>query len=151
MTMKAETWVAIYAAIIGTSAFLLNLKAWFDSGDRWQHHRIVASRAARPSAAQLAPFGGIRADQFGELFRRAARRLVADHGEAVLERLRCDRLVDRGVEPVDDRPRHAGGRDDAAPGRRRVTGDAGFRDRRQVRKARRAPRAADRERAHGAR
>jgi len=32
MTMKAETWVAIYAAIIGTSAFLLNLKTWFDSG-----------------------------------------------------------------------------------------------------------------------
>src|SRR5262249_26768134 len=55
MTMKAETWVAIYAAIIGTSAFLLNLKAWFDSGDRWQHHRIVASRAVRPSAAQPRP------------------------------------------------------------------------------------------------
>jgi hypothetical protein len=30
--MKPETWVAIYPAIIGTSAFLLNLKAWFDSG-----------------------------------------------------------------------------------------------------------------------
>jgi hypothetical protein len=30
--MKPEAWVAIYAAIIGTSAFLLNLKAWFDSG-----------------------------------------------------------------------------------------------------------------------
>jgi hypothetical protein len=30
--MKPETLVAIYAAIIGTSAFLLNLKAWFDSG-----------------------------------------------------------------------------------------------------------------------
>ena len=30
--MKAETLVAIYAAIIGTSAFLLNLKSWLDSG-----------------------------------------------------------------------------------------------------------------------
>jgi hypothetical protein len=30
--VKPETWVAIYAAIIGTSAFLLNLKAWVDSG-----------------------------------------------------------------------------------------------------------------------
>ena len=30
--MKPEAWVAIYAAIIGTSAFLLNVKAWFDSG-----------------------------------------------------------------------------------------------------------------------
>jgi hypothetical protein len=30
--MKPEGLVAIYAAIIGTSAFLLNLKAWFDSG-----------------------------------------------------------------------------------------------------------------------
>jgi hypothetical protein len=30
--MKAETWVAIYAAIIGTSAFFLNFKQWFDSG-----------------------------------------------------------------------------------------------------------------------
>jgi len=30
--MKPEIWVSIYAAIVGTSAFLLNLKAWFDSG-----------------------------------------------------------------------------------------------------------------------
>ena len=30
--MRPESWVAIYAAIIGTSAFLLNLKSWFDSG-----------------------------------------------------------------------------------------------------------------------
>ena len=30
--MKPETWVAIYAAIIGTSAFVLNLKSWWDSG-----------------------------------------------------------------------------------------------------------------------
>jgi hypothetical protein len=30
--MKPETWVSIYAAIIGTSAFFLNLKSWWDSG-----------------------------------------------------------------------------------------------------------------------
>jgi hypothetical protein len=30
--MKAETLVSIYAAIIGTSAFFLNLKSWWDSG-----------------------------------------------------------------------------------------------------------------------
>jgi hypothetical protein len=30
--VRPDTLVAIYAAIIGTSAFLLNLKAWFESG-----------------------------------------------------------------------------------------------------------------------
>jgi hypothetical protein len=30
--MKPETWVAIYAAIVGTGALLLNFKTWFDSG-----------------------------------------------------------------------------------------------------------------------
>jgi hypothetical protein len=30
--MKPETWVAIYAAIVGTGALLLNFKSWFDSG-----------------------------------------------------------------------------------------------------------------------
>ncbi len=30
--MKPEIWVAIYAAVVGTSAFFLNLKMWFDSG-----------------------------------------------------------------------------------------------------------------------
>src|SRR5262249_16631033 len=103
---------------------------------------LVEPRARAPD--DLTPLAPIPPDQFGEFVRRAARGLVADHGEAVLERLRCDRLVDRRVELIDDRPRYAGGRDDAAPGRRRVTGNAGFRDRRQVRKARRAPRPADR-------
>jgi hypothetical protein len=32
--MRPETWVAIYAAIIGTSAFFLNLKNWWDSGPK---------------------------------------------------------------------------------------------------------------------
>ena len=39
--MKAETWVAIYAAVIGTSAFLLNLKTWFDSGVKLNLSLIV--------------------------------------------------------------------------------------------------------------
>jgi hypothetical protein len=30
--MKPETLVSVYAAIIGTSAFFLNLKSWWDSG-----------------------------------------------------------------------------------------------------------------------
>jgi hypothetical protein len=30
--MKPETWVAIYAAIVGTGALLLNFKNWIDSG-----------------------------------------------------------------------------------------------------------------------
>jgi hypothetical protein len=32
--VKSETWIAIYAAIIATSALLLNLKTWWDSGVR---------------------------------------------------------------------------------------------------------------------
>lgn len=32
--MKPETWVAIYAAIVGTGALLLNFKTWFDSGPK---------------------------------------------------------------------------------------------------------------------
>jgi hypothetical protein len=30
--MKSETWVAIYAAIVGTGALLLNFKSWLESG-----------------------------------------------------------------------------------------------------------------------
>ena len=30
--MKPETWIAIYAAIVGTGALLLNFKNWLDSG-----------------------------------------------------------------------------------------------------------------------
>jgi hypothetical protein len=32
--MKPETWIAIYGAIIGTSALLLNFKSWWDSGPK---------------------------------------------------------------------------------------------------------------------
>jgi hypothetical protein len=32
--MKAETLVAIYAAIIGTSAFLLNVRMWWEAGPK---------------------------------------------------------------------------------------------------------------------
>jgi hypothetical protein len=30
--MRPETWVAIYAAVVGTGALLLNFKGWLDSG-----------------------------------------------------------------------------------------------------------------------
>jgi hypothetical protein len=30
--MKFESWIAIYAAIVGTGALLLNFKSWLDSG-----------------------------------------------------------------------------------------------------------------------
>src|SRR5262245_39537898 len=62
-----------------------------------EHARRLVEPSARTSD-DLAPFGRIRADQLGELFRRATRRLIANHRKAILERLRCDRLVDRGVE-----------------------------------------------------
>jgi hypothetical protein len=32
--MKPETWIAIYAAIVGSGALLLNFKSWLDSGPR---------------------------------------------------------------------------------------------------------------------
>jgi hypothetical protein len=31
-TTTPQSWVAIYAAIVSTSALLLNLKSWLDSG-----------------------------------------------------------------------------------------------------------------------
>src|SRR5262249_24809719 len=82
----------------------------------WGSCEIRRAQLIEPCARApdpLAPLGGVRPDQLGELLGRAARRLVADHGEAVREGLGLDRLVDAGVELVDDRPRHAGGRDDA--------------------------------------
>src|SRR2546430_13693751 len=79
---------------------------------------LIQPRARAPH--DLAPFGGIGADHFGELFRRATRRLVADDGEAIAKGLRLDRPVDRRVELVDDRPWHARWRDYAAPRRRPV-------------------------------
>jgi hypothetical protein len=39
-TMKPEAWVAIYAAIVGTVAFILNLKIWWDSGPKLKVHLI---------------------------------------------------------------------------------------------------------------
>jgi hypothetical protein len=32
--MDANNWIAIYAAVIGTSAFALNVRAWFESKPR---------------------------------------------------------------------------------------------------------------------
>src|SRR5664279_210521 len=92
--------------------------------------RSVAAREPAPSASfelgaraldDVRPFGGIRPDRFREVLRRAAARLVADLFELLRERFRLEHLVDRGIELVDDRPRDAGRRDHAGPGRRCVT------------------------------
>jgi len=49
---KPESWVAIYAAIIGTSAFLLNLKSWFDSG-------VKLSLSLIPDGMVITPGSGV--------------------------------------------------------------------------------------------
>src|SRR6267143_5968205 len=82
------------------------------------------------------PLRRIPAYHFRELLGGAARRLVPDLAEPRLEHGRDDRLVDRGIQLVDDRPRHSRRSDHAAPGARVVTRDSRFRDRWQVRKAR---------------
>src|SRR5467141_1179457 len=92
------------------------------------------------------PFRRVPAYHFRELLGRAARRLVPDLAEPRLEHWRDDRLVDRGIQLVDDGSRHSRRSDHAAPGRRVVARDSRLGDRRQVRKTRRAPRAAHRER-----
>jgi hypothetical protein len=38
--MEPGTWVAIYAAVVATSALLLNFKTWFDSGVRLRLHLV---------------------------------------------------------------------------------------------------------------
>src|SRR6266849_7865770 len=82
------------------------------------------------------PLRRIPADHLRELLRSSARRLVADLAEPRLEHGRDDRLVDRGIQLVDDGPRHSRRSDHSAPGRRVVARDSRLRDRRQVRKAR---------------
>jgi hypothetical protein len=42
-TWKPETWIAIYAAVIGTSAFMLNLKSWLDSGPKLRINLMLDS------------------------------------------------------------------------------------------------------------
>jgi hypothetical protein len=60
--MKPETWVALYAAIIGTSAFLLNLKTWFDSGVKLKLslgvHRVSRAARGRRAGPRLFPRRG---------------------------------------------------------------------------------------------
>src|SRR6267143_5653057 len=92
------------------------------------------------------PLRRIPADHFRELLGSAARRLVPDFAEPRLKHGRDDRLVDRGIQLVDNGPRHSRGSDHAAPGARVVARDSRLGDRRQVWKARRAPRAAHGER-----
>src|SRR5580698_7297516 len=69
---------------------------WVESGDE---ESAAASLELDPGALDhFAPFGRIRSDQRGEFLGRAARGLVADRGEVVLEGRRLDRPVDRRVE-----------------------------------------------------
>src|SRR4029077_2272859 len=78
---------------------------WVESGSE---ESAAASLEFNAGALDhFGPFGRIRGDQSGEFFRRAAGGLVADRGEVVLEGRRQDRLVERRVELVDDRRRHA--------------------------------------------
>src|SRR2546426_11110557 len=81
------------------------------------------------------PLRRIPAYHFRELLGGAARRLVPDLAEPRLEHRGDDRLVDRGIQLVDDGPRHSRRSDHAAPGARVVARDSRLRDRRQVRKA----------------
>jgi hypothetical protein len=53
--MKPETWVALYAAIIGTSEFLLNPKTWFDSGVKLKLGLVDAAVLVLLVAAAPAP------------------------------------------------------------------------------------------------
>jgi hypothetical protein len=57
--MRPETWVAIYAAIVGTGALLLNFKGWFDSGVRlhlslMENARIIGGSREEDEADLLA-------------------------------------------------------------------------------------------------
>src|SRR5712691_662387 len=66
----------------------------------------------------LGPFGRVLAYRLRIVLGRAAGQLVADLAEPRLEHRRDDRLVDGGVEPVDNGPGHPRRSDHAAPGAR---------------------------------
>jgi len=89
------------------------------------------------------PLYGFGRDEAAELVRAHRQRFGALALETLLRLRRGD---DRGqllVQPIDDRPRRAGGHDDFPPIGHFVAGDAGLRDRRQVGKGGYAVRAAD--------
>src|SRR5581483_8446302 len=88
-------------------------------------------------------------DERRELLRRPAGRLVADLLIECSEGVSLDCAVDGSVQLVDDRARRAGWRRDPEPYRRRITGNATLRDRRQLREAGRTLRTADAQRADG--
>jgi hypothetical protein len=45
--MKPETWIAIYAAIVGTGALLLDFKSWLDSGVKLRLQAALSGSALR--------------------------------------------------------------------------------------------------------
>src|ERR1700704_6676899 len=77
------------------------------------------------------PLRRIPAYHLRELLGGPARRLVADLAEPRLEHGRDDRLVDRGIQLVDDGSRHSRGSDHAAPSGCVVTRNSRLRYRRQ--------------------
>ena len=55
--MKSETWIAIYAAVVATSAFVLNFRTWFEKRVRLNLSLI----------ADAALMGGSKVDDEGGL------------------------------------------------------------------------------------
>src|SRR5258706_326229 len=68
-------------------------------------------------ANDVAPFADLGLDVGGEFLRGARHRVGADAGEALLHLRRMHYLDQLGVQPSNDRPRRAGGREDGVPGR----------------------------------
>src|SRR5215216_879885 len=88
------------------------------------HKRLLQFRAG--ALHDVGPFRRFLLDESRELLRRPAGWLVADLLIARFEEVRADCAVDSGVELIDDRARRAGGRHDAEPYRRFITGNAGL-------------------------
>src|SRR5260221_12859729 len=63
----------------------------------------------------LGPLRRVAPDQGAEFLGRAAAALAAEREEELLGFRLQDRAIDRGVQPVEHRARHAGGGDCAAP------------------------------------
>ena len=102
----------------------------------WESLDQMLARMADPDSVELGtrafhhirPFGGIGLNCRCEFLGSAATRFIAEFGEFIEEGLRLERSVDRRVQFVDDRPRHAGRRDDAGPGGGDIAGHTCFRD-----------------------
>src|SRR5450759_2057162 len=81
----------------------------------------------------LGPLRGFGADQLAETLRLAADRLVAIGNHAAAHIGSADRLVELGIEPLDDLSGRPGRDQHAIPRRHVIAGHARLGDRRQVR------------------